>query len=466
MRLAIIGKTQSGKSTALHRLLSHALRHPWAGILLLDGKGCELHHYATLPSVTYYDMDQIDQWASALEVHVTQMTTRYRTLIRGGLRQATANDPRYLIVADEVQQGARHDDHGKTIRKALVTISEQGAALGDMLIISTQREINAVPPSARHNINVWLRMLGHGYFHLRIDGQPTMSGRSAYITPTEVLTAIQAGDPPLPLTPDAMRDLLGSITLQPTRSPATLYLGEPGSGKTWRLHHHATQCRVARRIYLDLSQPHRQVVTHLIESAGALVPQRTPIPQLVEIAALAVQADPTLLLLDNLDQATDGMLPTVERLIEAADEVALAAKTPQKPAEHRKLQPLVSRVKTCELKPLGRPDALAIVRQHLPTDVVDPQATERRILELSQGHPATLVDLARRTQRGTLDEVRQYESIQNPPVNLGWILVFALFIWLLMWRADGYFLAACGMVAFFILRRLAWQHIVKAWGSR
>jgi len=41
MRLAIVGKTRSGKSTALHRILSHALRQQWAGILLLDGKGCE-----------------------------------------------------------------------------------------------------------------------------------------------------------------------------------------------------------------------------------------------------------------------------------------------------------------------------------------------------------------------------------------------------------------------------------------
>jgi hypothetical protein len=217
---------------------------------------------------------------------------------------------------------------------------------------------------------------------------------------------------------------------------------------------------------VELAQPHRQAITQVIESAGAVAPQRTPILQLVEIAALALQAEPTLLLLDNLDQASDGMIPTVERLIEAAAEVALAATTPQKPAAQRKLQPLVSRVKLCEIKPLGRAEALALVRQHLPADVADPKATERRILELGQGHPATLVDLARRTQRGTLDEVRDYQSTQNPPINLGWLLIFPLFIGLLMWRADGYFLAACGMVAFFILRRLVWMQLMKTWGSR
>jgi DNA segregation ATPase FtsK/SpoIIIE-like protein len=158
VRLAIVGKTRSGKSTALHRILSHALRQQWAGVLLLDGKGCELHHYANLPGVTYYGMDQIDGWATVLETHVTGMATRYRDLVGRGLREATETDPRWLIVADEVQQGTRDDDHGKTIRKALMTISEQGAALGDMLVVATQREVNAVPPSARHNMNVWLRV--------------------------------------------------------------------------------------------------------------------------------------------------------------------------------------------------------------------------------------------------------------------------------------------------------------------
>jgi hypothetical protein len=466
MRVAIVGKTRSGKSTALHRLLSHALRHGWAGILLLDGKGCELHHYAPLPGVTYYGMDQIAQWAAALDAHVIHMATRYRDLVNRGLREAAAGDPRWLIVADEVQQGTRDDDHGKTIRKALMTISEQGAALGDMFLVATQREVNAVPPSARYNINVWLRMLGQGYFHLQVDGQPTLSGRTGDITPVAALAIIQQGTPPLPLTTAHLAEMLGCIAVQTTRAPATLYLGAPGSGKTWQLHHHTPQHTLARRIYVDLAQPHRQAVVSLIEAAGAVAPQRTPIPQLVEIAALALQAQSTLLLLDNLHQASEGLIPTVERLIEAAAEVALAATPPQKAAEQRKLQPLVSRVKSCELKPLSRAEALGLVRQHLPATLADPQATERRILELGQGHPATLVDLARRTQRGTLDEVRDYQSAQNQPINLGWLLVFPLFILLLMWRADGYFLAACGMVAFFILRRLAWQQLRKAWESR
>jgi hypothetical protein len=464
--MAIVGKTLSGKSTALHRILSHALRHPWAGILLLDGKGCELHHYANLPGVTYYGMDQIDQWAAALNLHVKRMTTRYRDLMARGLRAADEGDPRWLIVADEIQQGTRDDDHGKAIRKALMVISEQSAALGDMLIVATQREVNAVPPSARHNMNVWLRMLGQGYFHLQIDGQSAQSGRTGHITPAGALAMIQLNIKPSPLATAHLTEILGSIAVETTRAPATLYLGEPGSGKTWHLHHHKSQRAATRRIYLDLAQPHRQLLTTLIEAAGAAAPVRTPIPQLVEIAALALQSAPTLLLLDNLHEATDGMLPTVERLIAAADEVALATNQPQKAAEQRKIQPLLSRVKLHEIKPLGRSESLALLRQHLPTVVVDQPATERRIMELGQGHPSTLVDLATRTQRGTLEEVRQYQSPQNQPIHLGWLMIFPLFIGLLWWRADGYFLAACGMVAFFIVRRLAWQQLRQVWANR
>jgi hypothetical protein len=315
-------------------------------------------------------------------------------------------------------------------------------------------------------MNAWLRMLGQGYFHLQVDGHTTQSGRTGQITPEGALALIQLGIKPLPLIVENLAEILGNLAVQPTRAPATLYVGEPGSGKTWHLQQHKPTATVFRRICVDLAQPHRQAIASLIEAAGAAAPVRTPIPQLVEIAALAIQSTPTLLLLDNLDKASDGMLPTVDRLIEAAAEVALAARKPEKAAEQRKIEPFVSRVNLHEIKPLSRSEALALVRQHLPANVADPVATERRILELGQGHPASLVDLARRTQRGTLQEIRQYQSPQTQPINIGWLLVLPLFLVFLYYRADGYFLAACGMVAFFILRRLAWEQLRHAWASR
>lgn len=41
-RLLIVGKSQSGKSTALHRLTRAALSAPWSHTLIADGKGVEL----------------------------------------------------------------------------------------------------------------------------------------------------------------------------------------------------------------------------------------------------------------------------------------------------------------------------------------------------------------------------------------------------------------------------------------
>jgi hypothetical protein len=84
MRLLVTGKTRSGKSTALHRILSHTLRLPWAGVLLLDGKGSELSAYAkasctgfaganvsagkACANTTYLGPDQVGQWAEGLQI--------------------------------------------------------------------------------------------------------------------------------------------------------------------------------------------------------------------------------------------------------------------------------------------------------------------------------------------------------------------------------------------------------------
>lgn len=461
MRLAIVGKTRSGKSTALHRLLSHALRHTWAGVLLLDGKGSELTFYADQPGVRYFSPEQIGGWAASLNGHAEGMAERYAAMIARGLRSAPLTDPRYLIIIDEVQKGTRHSKLGKDIKADLTLITEQSAALNDVVIVATQREINAVPPSARHNIDVWLRMLGKGYYYLQPDGQPTQSGRTGDLSPEAALAMIGSGEAPLPLEIIHLRAILGTQEVEQTRAPATLYVGMPGSGKTWHLENHHARQRVARRIYVDLSQPQRQALVQLVEAAGAAVPTRVTIPQLAEISALALQAAPTLLLLDNVDRATEKAIKTIEPLIDAVTECALATKTPQTPAEQRKVAPLVARVARHEIKPLGRAEALALARAHLPEEVADPQATERRILELGKGHPGTIVDLATRTQRGTLEEVRHYASNQVEPINLGWVLIFPLFFLLLLWQADGYIIAAFSMLAIMILRRIFMRQLMR-----
>lgn len=182
-------------------------------------------------------------------------------------------------------------------------------------------------------------------------------------------------------------------------------------------------------------------------------PTRIGTEELVEIATLALQSQPSLLLLDNLHLASEGMLPTIERLIEAAAEVAIASLPAKTALQRRKQEFLVSRATLKEVKPLNRLTALAVVRTHLPPDIRDPQPIERRLLELGKGHPASLVRLATQTKQGTVAEVRDYRSTQAEPINLTWLLLVSLFGFLLWWRADSYVIVALAGFIFYALRR-------------
>lgn len=442
MRLIVTGKTQSGKTTALHRLLSHALRlEGWQSVLICDGKG-HLDMWHDAPGVTYLGPHQLDLWAEALARLADVVPLRFETLLARGLYEAAPADPRCLVLIDEVQKGTRRKGKtGQAIKNALSTLAEQSAALGDVLIISSQREVNAIPPDVRHNANARLSMLGLGYFFYKADGQATSSGRVSYIEPAAARAALTTPPPAPagPLTPDTVPELLGRIAVEPTRAPTTLYLGEPGSGKTHALHHHPNGS-TSRHIYADFSQPHRTTLTQIIENAGAVIPYRVTVPELTQIAALAVQAEPTLLLLDNVDLASAKALPSIERLTAAAAAVALTANTPRTPAERRKLETLYPRCELRQIKPLPRETARQLLWQTLDREAVKRPATvEAKVLAEARGNPGTVVKLARRIQRGDMRELRE---IQSPvkQINLGWLVVVALVAMALVSRriADSY----------------------------
>lgn len=433
MRLLVIGKTQSGKTTALHRLLMHALRLPyWQQVLICDGKG-HLAIYRDLPAATYLGPNEIERWAVHLGRLADAVPDRYSALLQRGLYETPAGEPRHLIVIDEVQKGTRASQgHGKVIKDSLSLLAEQSAALGDVLIVSSQRAVNSIPPDVRVNKNAELSMLGRGYFFYKADGLATTSGRVNYIEPDAARAAVAA-----PLSPDAfpfepayVPEILGRIALKPTRAPSTLYLGQPGGGKSYALNHHSEDSTM-RRLYADLSQPHRAVLIGLIETAGAVVPSRVPIPELAEIAGLAIQAEPTLLLLDNVHQATPKTLTSVERLICAAEEVALTANEPKTPADRRKLRSLLTRCRLEELKPLKSEQAKQLLWSTLDQEAVaKPAGVEKKVLREANGNPGTIVKLARRIQRGNAAELRQIGSTARS-TNIGWI-VLVLIIALVM----------------------------------
>src|SRR5262249_30760755 len=160
-------------------------------------------------------------------------------------------------------------------------------ALGDLVIVATQRATNAIPPSARHNANAELRMLGAGFFQLVAAGHPTRQGR---VDPTAPLLSADH------LTPAG---LLAVLSAQPVACPPTLttrYEGDPGSGRTYALDHHP-QPEGARRIYLDCRiHTHKSLLIDCLHKCGATPPDDATIADLAEAAALALQAAPTLLL--------------------------------------------------------------------------------------------------------------------------------------------------------------------------
>ena len=74
-------------------MLSHLLRHEWAGILLFDGKGGELVAYQHLVT-DYAGPSEIDRWATLLEEQAAGMAKRYAKMVAAGNRRFTQEDDR------------------------------------------------------------------------------------------------------------------------------------------------------------------------------------------------------------------------------------------------------------------------------------------------------------------------------------------------------------------------------------
>ena len=473
MRLLVTGKTRSGKSSFLHLFLAHALRCRWRQVILLDGKGVELTPYreqtvvsalnGQMAAVHYAGPNALDKWELLLADVSTGLAHRFATLHERGLRAAAAADPRVLLVVDEVQVGCRDAQHGKGIKQALTHIAEQSAALGDVVVLTCQREQNSLPPAVRWNCNARLRMLGHGYFNYLPDGRPQLSGRLPYRTPEEVLGRLS--EPLLGETAVAADNLLAVLGVahgddQTTeRANATLYLGGDGWGKTYALQQHPSPGCV-RRVYVDLQDAHRSWLSDIVEQCGAAVPPRSTVAQLQELAALAVRAEPTALLLDNVDTAPMKARASLMGLITAAAVVALAAHPPETAVLQRKIHPFISRCRVVRLAPLSPEAATALADASLPETIPHRRATRRRIVTMGQGHPATIVALCHQAKEGTLPELRHLEHTPRR-FNLVWVLLIPVIVLLLVWRyrLDSYLASALLITALMLLRPLIYRSV-------
>lgn len=415
-RLLIVGKSQSGKSTALHRLTRAALSAPWSHALIADGKGVELPRYTT-PTRPVYGPAEAEACAAALEAAAERLGQRYAALTARGLRAALPDDPRELIIIDEVQVFSRHPQVGRRVREAITRIFEQSAALGDLIIVTSQRATNAIPPSARINASAELRMLGAGYFQLIADGHPTRQGRVDLAAPTSPASALTTADLPL---------ALGVRPVEKAPTPIVRYEGISGSGRSYALEQHQGDLAY-RRVFLDCkAHTHRSLLLASLQACGATPPQGAPITELAEAAALALGARPTLLLLDNCEHASAKTIDSLHRLLDAAGAAAIAM-TPATSADLTKdrLATLRRRAQLITLQPLDKIRAAALLEAIAPE--ID-AAGKTEILQRAQGHPQTIVAYAERVAAHGDDERYALESFKRPAMWLNIVFMFAILV--------------------------------------
>jgi len=420
MRLIVTGKSRSGKSTALHRLIRTALTTTWANTLVADGKSVELLRYAS-PTLRVYGEDEVEDFAEALTATADRLTTRYKALRARGLTEALPGDPRELIIVDEVQEFSRHPKVGKDVKAALTRIFEKSGALGDQVILATQRATGAIPPSARVNASAELRMLGAGYFQLVADGFPTRQGRVDPAAPLAAATMLTPADLPTALSAQ-------EVERKPT--PIVRYEGATGSGRTYALRQHP-QANGLRRVYLDVKiHTHRSLLVRCLQTCGATPPDGAPISELAEAAALALQARPTLLLIDNCEHASVKTIASLHLLLDTAAEAAISM-TPPATVDHTK-DPLASLRRRATLdtnQPLDQQQAATLLETAAPA--ID-QASKATILRRAHGHPQTIMAYAERLAAHGDDERHQLESFKLPAKWLNVIFMFVLLVAIIM----------------------------------
>lgn len=158
------------------------------------------------------------------------------------------------------------------------------------------------------------------------------------------------------------------------------------------------------------------------------------IATLAEAAALALQAAPILLLLDNCEYASPKTLGSIQLLLDAAAEAAVAM-TPPRSDDHTRdpLARLRRRAARVELQPLSRETASALIRQIAPT--IDP-ASEQTIIQRSAGHAQTVAAYAERVEAHGDDERHSLESYRTPRRWLVVLIMLVAFIAIIYAQRD------------------------------
>lgn len=440
MLLIVTGKTQSGKSTAVERLVRTALQATWAQITIVNGKTGQLMQSTGSRKLRVTPAVEPDVIAQSLTATADRITTRCAAQAGRGAPPAAQRE---LLVVDEVQEYTRHPKVGGVVRSALSRIFERAAALGDVVILASQRSIGAIPPSARVNAGAELRMLGEGHFQLVATGSPVRCG---HVDPAALLAR-----------PDSLSveqlpaALCGPVT---PRAPTlvTRYEGLPGSGRTYALSLHRGDKPGLRRVELDVKAlAHKALIASCLEQCGA-TPTGGPaplLPELVEAAAVALQARPTLLLIDNLDLATPRLIDTLQRLIDASSEAAVALAPPPRNLGRDYAAPIRRRAALVELRPLDRDQAQALVRQVAPA--MD-EASAQAVVQRADGNPQAIIAFSERVAAHGSEERHRLEGARPPSRWLNLLLMFAMLVTVIfIQRSVAHDLAGAALTAVFFV---------------
>lgn len=426
---------------------------------MLDGKGSELCFYEGLPGVIYWGPKDTEEWANELAMITEGYSARFAELAAEGVREAPYEKPRYLVIIDEVQRGVRDESVGpikKAITLALQIMSEQSGALGDCMLLSSQREEGNIPKAVRHNFNADLQMLGRGYFVFNGEGLPSIRGRTEELSPQDVMAGLQDADP-IPLALERFADVLGADPVEPGKAKAILYVGEPGSGLTYHLENHPRR-KWRRVIYVDFSIGHKAALEQLIEKCYALVPSSAKTHELDTLAAQALSSEATLLLIDNLSRATPKAKRSIEKLILWSGEAVLSANPPRSQKEMESMAAFFERCHVEEIRPLSAAESESLANEWLSKGVTNREAMIKHIVEKAGGNPRRLARLCDRVQRGGLEELR---GVRNTPgqkqyINLSIFLVVPIFLiaYSLRGSVDNWLLGIIGLIGYIVLRSL------------
>lgn len=456
--MSVLGKTRSGKSTALYRLVARLVPLGWSRIIVLDGKRDTLAFAAKFPGVEFYNSLEIDQWAEALTAVSEGMSRRYDELEAG-----RDPDP-VLIVADEIQAGTRDKKYRGAIKDALMLISEQSGALGDCLILASQRAQNAIPPAVMNNCNCRLTMLGYGYFYFAADDQRPKVGRATFISPEAAQTLLLSPAPLPPcspeLTPNDLLTMLEPQTAEAINGRLTLFTGAAGSGLTHNLMSYSESNGRPRTISVNLAATtHKQMIEEILYQCSAATPAQAKMDELAAMAGLAVASKESLLVLDNLHLATPRSFESIQQILPFAAETAVSFALPVTTSAKLEIFDwLAARGNRVEIEPLTKSQAEKLAAAHLAAAVPHNRRADaaRRIAQISHGHPKTIVAAAKAVETAAPDELRNLSGRRAGEWSLLWLVVAFVIVIVAINsdRMNSYTATAVVLVVMLILRRL------------